>query len=74
MQELRANPDREAVGTVIEASLDKNRGPVATLLVQNGTLRKGDVLLCGEAFGKVCGCCQLSLLHLLCSASSHPEP
>lgn len=41
------------MGTVIEASLDKFRGPVATLLVQNGTLKKGDVVLCGEAFGKV---------------------
>eukprot|EP00271_Cylindrocystis_brebissonii_P018651 TRINITY_DN5397_c0_g1_i1.p1 TRINITY_DN5397_c0_g1~~TRINITY_DN5397_c0_g1_i1.p1 ORF type:complete len:1734 (+),score=332.66 TRINITY_DN5397_c0_g1_i1:240-5441(+) len=51
--DLRANPDSSAVGTVIEASLDKNRGAVATLLVQNGTLRKGDVLLCGEAYGKV---------------------
>jgi translation initiation factor IF-2 len=52
-QELKANPDREAKGTVIEASLDKARGPLATLLVQNGTLRVGDVVLCGEAYGKV---------------------
>ena len=53
-QELKANPDREARGTVIEASLDKSRGPLATLLVQNGTLRKGDVVLCGGSYGKVC--------------------
>lgn len=52
-QELKANPDREAKGTVIEASLDKARGPLATLLVQNGTLRVGDVVLCGESYGKV---------------------
>jgi translation initiation factor IF-2 len=51
---LKANPDREAKGTVIEASLDKARGPLATLLVQNGTLRVGDVVLCGESYGKVC--------------------
>lgn len=54
LQELKANPDREAKGTVIEASLDKARGPLATLLVQNGTLRVGDVVLCGESYGKVC--------------------
>ncbi|GJP58490.1 hypothetical protein CLOP_g350, partial [Closterium sp. NIES-67] len=53
IQELRANPDTQAAGTVIEASLDKQRGPVATLLVQNGTLRLGDVVLCGEAYGKI---------------------
>ncbi|CAM6092922.1 unnamed protein product [Calypogeia fissa] len=53
IQELRANPDRSAKGTVIEARLDKTRGTVATLLVQNGTLRKGDVVLCGESYGKV---------------------
>ncbi|KAG0625920.1 hypothetical protein M758_2G088400 [Ceratodon purpureus] len=53
LQELKANPDRDAMGTVIEASLDKARGPLATLLVQNGTLRVGDVVLCGESYGKV---------------------
>jgi len=53
-QDLKANPDREARGTVIEASLDKARGPLATLLVQMGTLRKGNVVLCGESYGKVC--------------------
>ena len=51
--ELRANPDREAKGTVIEANLDKSRGPVATLLVQNGTLRVGDTLVAGSVLGKV---------------------
>lgn len=51
--ELKANPDRLAKGTIIEAQLDKNRGPVATVLVQNGTLKKGDMIVAGTAFGKV---------------------
>ncbi len=54
LQELKANPDRSAKGTVIEASLDKAKGVLATFLVQNGTIRKGDVVLCGESYGKVC--------------------
>lgn len=53
IEELSANPDREAKGTVVEAHLDKARGPVASLLVQNGTLRVGDVLVAGSVFGKV---------------------
>lgn len=53
MQELKANPDRTAKGTVIEAKLDKGRGPIATLLVQNGTLHAGDVIVAGMAVGKV---------------------
>ena len=53
MRELRANPNREASGTVIEARLDKGRGPVATLLVQNGTLNQGDVIIAGTAVGRV---------------------
>lgn len=53
MQELKANPHRKAKGSVIEAGLDKSRGPVVTLIVQNGTLRKGDVVVCGKAFGKM---------------------
>lgn len=53
MMELKANPDREAKGTVIEAKLDKGRGPVATLLVQTGTLRGGEALLSGVHVGKV---------------------
>jgi translation initiation factor IF-2 len=53
VEDLQANPNRTARGTVIEANLDKARGPVATLLVQNGTLRIGDVLLAGASFGKV---------------------
>lgn len=53
IEELSANPDREAKGTVIEAHLDKAKGPVASLLVQNGTLRVGDTLLAGVAIGKV---------------------
>ncbi len=53
VEDLYANPDRPAKGTVIEAHLDKARGAVATLLVQNGTLRVGDVLVAGACFGKV---------------------
>lgn len=52
IKELKANPDRFAMGTVLEASLDKNEGPKATLLVQNGTLREGDFLVAGIAYGK----------------------
>ena len=51
--ELRANPDRRAKGTVVEARLDKGRGPIATLLVQNGTLHTGDVIIAGTAVGRV---------------------
>ncbi len=51
--ELRANPDRAAAGAVIEAKLDVGRGPIATVLVQNGTLRKGDIFVVGEQWGKV---------------------
>ena len=53
MAELKANPDRAAHGTVIEARLDKGRGPVATMLVQNGTLKQGDILIAGTAVGRV---------------------
>ena len=53
MRELKANPNREAFGTVIEARLDKGRGPVATMLVQNGTLKQGDVIIAGTAVGRV---------------------
>ncbi len=51
--ELKANPDRAAEGAVIEAQLDVGRGPVATVLVQNGTLRQGDIFVVGEQYGKV---------------------
>ena len=51
--ELKANPDRAALGAVIEAQLDVGRGPVATVLVQNGTLRQGDIFVVGEQYGKV---------------------
>lgn len=51
--DLKANPDREAAGTIIEASLDKGRGYVATILVQNGTLRQGDLIVSGQHFGRV---------------------
>jgi translation initiation factor IF-2 len=53
MQDLKANPKRAAVGTIVEAELDKGRGPVATALVQTGTLRVGDVIVVGETYGKV---------------------
>ncbi len=53
VQELKANPKQSAVGTIIEAELDKNRGPVATVLVQNGTLRVGDSIMSGVSYGKV---------------------
>jgi len=53
MQELKANPNRKAVGTIIEAKLDKGRGPVATVLVQKGTLNVGDSVVSGVAYGKV---------------------
>ncbi|XP_077253831.1 translation initiation factor 2, small GTP-binding protein [Tasmannia lanceolata] len=53
LQELKANPHRNAKGTVIEAALHKSKGPVATFIVQNGTLKRGDVVVCGDAFGKV---------------------
>ena len=52
MKELKANPDRYAMGTVLEAKLDKNEGPKATLLVQNGSLREGDYLVVGTTYGK----------------------
>ena len=53
VKELKANPDRPAKGTVIEARLDKGRGPVATMLVQNGTLKVGDIVVAGTSVGKV---------------------
>ena len=53
VNDLKANPNRTASGTVIEAKLDKGRGPVATVLVQNGTLHTGDILVAGACFGKI---------------------
>ena len=53
VRELKANPNRKAKGTVIEAKLDKGRGPVATVLVQNGTLRPGDVVVAGTSVGRI---------------------
>ena len=53
LQELKANPKRAAAGTIVEAELDKGRGPVATALVQTGTLRIGDAVVVGETFGKI---------------------
>ncbi|MCR5294971.1 MAG: translation initiation factor IF-2 [Lachnospiraceae bacterium] len=53
MKELKANPNRKARGLVLEAKLDKGRGPVATILIQKGTLKQGDFIACGEASGKV---------------------
>jgi translation initiation factor IF-2 len=51
--DLKANPDREGSGTIVEATLDKGRGYVATLLVQNGTLRQGDIMVSGQFYGKI---------------------
>ena len=51
--DLKANPDREATGTIVEATLDKGRGYVATVLVQNGTLQMGDLVVSGQHYGKV---------------------
>ena len=53
VQELKANPDKQAVGTVIEAELDKSRGPAASLLVQNGTLHQGDSIVVGNTYGRI---------------------
>ncbi|SEH20704.1 translation initiation factor IF-2 [Selenomonas sp. KH1T6] len=53
VKELKANPNRDARGVIVEAKLDKGRGPVATVLVQNGTLRIGDSIVCGTTYGKV---------------------
>ena len=53
LKEYKANPNRLGVGTVIEAKLDKGRGPVATLLVQNGTVKVGDIIVVGNTFGKI---------------------
>src|SRR5262249_31758958 len=53
VEDLQANPTRPAMGTVIEAQLDRGRGPVATVLVRNGTLAVGDYFICGSVFGKV---------------------
>ncbi len=53
MRELKANPNRSAMGAVIEARLDKGRGPIATMLVQNGTLKQGDIIIAGTAVGHV---------------------
>jgi translation initiation factor IF-2 len=53
VQELKANPKRSAVGTVVEAEMDKGRGPVATVLVQTGTLKVGDIVIVGDTYGRV---------------------
>jgi translation initiation factor IF-2 len=53
LQDLKANPARPAIGSVLEAKLDRGRGPVATVLVRNGTLHVGDYFICGSVFGKV---------------------
>ena len=53
LEQLMSNPDRAAAGTVLEAFLDRRIGPIATLLVQTGTLHIGDVVVCGSAYGKV---------------------
>jgi translation initiation factor IF-2 len=53
LQELKANPKRDAIGTIVEAQLDRGRGPVATALIQTGTLRVGDIIVVGGTFGRV---------------------
>ena len=53
VEELKANPNRRAIGTVIEAQLDKGRGPVATVIVQKGTLNSGDTVVSGKASGRI---------------------
>lgn len=53
VEEFKANPDKRAQGTVVEAELDKGRGPVATLLVQNGTMNVGDPIVVGNTFGRI---------------------
>ena len=53
MKELKANPNKHARGAIVEAQLDKGRGPVATVLVQNGTLQVGDPIVAGAAYGKI---------------------
>jgi translation initiation factor IF-2 len=53
LQELKANPKRPAIGTIVEARMDKSRGPIGTVLVQTGTLNVGDVIVVGETFGRV---------------------
>ena len=53
LQELKANPDRDAIGTIVEAQMDKSRGAIATALVQTGTLKVGDIIVVGETFGRV---------------------
>jgi len=53
MLELKANPKRAALGVVLEAQLDKGRGPVATVLVQHGVLKRGDAIVVGEAYGRI---------------------
>ena len=54
VNEYKANPDKRARGTVIEAELDKGRGPVARILVQHGTLKVGDAFVAGNCFGRAC--------------------
>ena len=64
VQDLKANPDAQATGVVIEANLDKGKGPVATLLVQNGTLKTGQCVVVGNVCGKVRALLSLSLIHI----------
>src|SRR5699024_1359295 len=53
MKELKANPNRHAIGTIIEANLDKAKGPMATILIKNGTLRFGDAIVSGTCSGRI---------------------
>ena len=69
VEELLANPDRAARGTIVESHLDKKTGAVATMLVAAGTLRQGDVVQAGAAFGKVCASVTFHPGYLLCSSA-----
>ena len=72
MQDLKANPTRPAMGTVLEAQLDRGRGPVATVLVQNGTLRVGDFFICGRCSAKFARCSTIAALQVREAEPSMP--
>ena len=77
VEELLANPDRPARGTIVESHLDKKTGAVATMLVAAGTLRQGDVVQAGAAFGKVCHLLPVISKFgaaLFCALAQHPTP
>lgn len=69
VEQLMSNPTKSAAGTVLEAHLDRRIGAISTLLVQTGTLKVGDVVVAGAAYGKVCACTHAHLLKLCTWAS-----